>query len=52
MWYILALLVFFIAILLIVFSKDGYINRELAAYQRTINEPWINRIVALKYKEY
>lgn len=38
------------AILCIAFAKDSYINRELLAYQKIINEPWLHRLVALKYK--
>lgn len=50
MWYVIAILVFFLSLLLLVFAKDSYINRELDAYQKTINEPWIDPVVALTYK--
>lgn len=49
MWYIILLLVFAFTIFTMVFAKDGYINSELTAYQKTIVEPWIHRLVALKY---
>lgn len=49
MWYILLLLVFAMTLLLMVFAKDGFINSELNAYQKTIVEPWLHRLVALKY---
>lgn len=49
MWYVLLLLTFACALLLMTFARDSYINSELRAYQRTINEPWIDRIVALRY---
>jgi hypothetical protein len=49
MWYMLLLLTFAIALLLMIFSRDSYINSELRAYQRTIDEPWLDRVVALRY---
>nr|DBA13117.1 TPA: gp58-like protein [Oryctes rhinoceros nudivirus] len=49
MWYVILLLTFAIALFLMVFAKDGYMNMELTAYQKTIVEPWIHRVVALKY---
>lgn len=50
MWYIITVLIFAICCGLMIFAHDGYINSELSAYQRTINEPWIHRLVALLYK--
>lgn len=35
---------------MITFAKDGYINRELRAYQKTLDEPWLDRLTVLKYK--
>lgn len=50
MIFIAALIVVFaIAAACMLFARDSYANRELAAYQRTINEPWMNRLVALLY---
>lgn len=46
------MLIFAIALLFMVFAKDGYINSELEAYQKTILQPWIHRVVALKYKSF
>lgn len=43
------IIVFAIAAACMLFARDSYANRELAAYQRTINEPWMNRLVALLY---
>lgn len=51
MLYVVAILVFFAALVCITFAKDSYINRELYAYQRMLQEPWLNRTVLLKYKE-
>jgi len=31
----------------LIFAKDSYINRELDAYQKTLAEPWLDRVVAL-----
>lgn len=31
------------------FAEDSYINKELVAYQRNNVQPWIHRIVALKF---
>ena len=45
----LVLLVFVVSVFVMIFSKDSYINAELAAYQKTLREPWIHRVVALKY---
>lgn len=47
MWYVLLFLVFVVAVLSVVFAEDGFMNRHLVAYQKTINEPWLNRTVAL-----
>jgi hypothetical protein len=44
------MLVFTIGLICIVFAKDSYINKELRAYEKVVNEPWLDRIVALKYK--
>lgn len=49
MWYILVFLLFFVTLFCLVFAKDSYINQELLAYQRTLNEPWMHRVIALKY---
>lgn len=51
MLYFLSILIFIVAIFLMVFAKDSYINKELESYQLTLNEPWIHRIIALKYDE-
>lgn len=47
MLYFLILLIFFVALLFIVFSNDGFLNSEMTAYQKTLQEPWLERIVAL-----
>jgi hypothetical protein len=47
--YILAILVFFVALVCITFARDSYLNRELLAYQRMLREPWLNRTVLLTY---
>lgn len=49
--YYLAILVFFVALICITFAEDGYLNRELVAYQRMLREPWLNRTVLLTLKE-
>lgn len=51
MLYVIAILVFFVALVCITFAKDSFVNRELFAYQRMLREPWLNRTVLLKYKE-
>lgn len=47
--YLLAVLVFFAALVFITYARDGYLNSELNAYQRTLREPWLDRIVLLTY---
>ncbi|AYP97983.1 GrBNV gp58-like protein-like protein [Mauternbach virus] len=50
MLFIVVLLIFAIALFGLIFAKDSYINMELNAYQKTLREPWLERIVALIYK--
>ncbi|ATZ81521.1 GrBNV_gp58-like protein [Drosophila innubila nudivirus] len=50
MLFIVLLLIFAIALFALIFAKDSYINMELDAYQQTLREPWLERIVALTYK--
>ncbi|KAG8362568.1 GbNV_gp58-like [Fopius arisanus] len=46
----LAILTFAVTAFCMIFAKDSYINRELETYQRTLHEPWMHRLVLLKYK--
>lgn len=50
MWYAVVLLTCAIALVLMLFAPDGYINSELNAYQQTVANPWLHRIVALRYR--
>lgn len=45
----LALVITIIAISIIFFAKDSYINSELNAYQTCLQKPWLHRLVLLKY---
>lgn len=45
------LLFFFITILLVVFSKNGFINDELRIYYEKLRHPWVNRLVLALYKQ-
>lgn len=49
MFYILLFIIFAATILSLLFSADGYINKELQAYGKTIREPWLDRKVVLLY---
>lgn len=50
MLYIAAIvIVFAVAAFCMLFARDSYANRELSVYQRTVNEPWMERLVALIY---
>jgi hypothetical protein len=49
MLYILTFIIFAFALGMMVFANDGYLNSELDAYQRCLKEPWLERIVALRY---
>lgn len=49
MYYIIALLIFFLSLVFITFAKDSYINSEFLAYRKHLEEPWIQRVVALHY---
>lgn len=48
---LLAVLVFFFSILLILFSKDGFLNSEFDIYQRFMKEPWLQRSIMINYKK-
>lgn len=50
MWHMLMLIVFAVALVALVFAPNGYINREWTAYLKTLEEPWVPRIVALLYE--
>lgn len=50
MWYILLMLVFALTLVFMLFAKDGFINSELDAYQKVLNNPWLEPIVALRYR--
>lgn len=41
----LMLLFFFVVAILMIISKDGFLNNELDIYQKTLKQPWINRLV-------
>lgn len=49
MLYLVAFIIFFSIIFSMIFAEDGYLNAELNAYERTIREPWIDRIIAMRY---
>lgn len=49
MLYFLAIIVFFICTILMVFSKDSYISLEYLTYLRMLNEPYMNRAVLMFY---
>lgn len=51
MIYELIVLAFAVGLFCMIFAKDSYVNRELRAYQRTIREPWMRRLVLLMYKD-
>lgn len=44
------IIVFAVAAVCMLFARDSYVNQELLAYQRTVNEPWMERLVALLYR--
>lgn len=50
MIYELIVLTFAVGLFCMIFAKDSYANRELLAYQRSIREPWMRRLVLLMYK--
>jgi len=49
MIYIIAIIVFASATFLMLIAKDGFINSELDAYQKTLREPWLERLVVMQY---
>lgn len=51
MLYVLTFVAFFFVIFFMIFAEDGYLNAELSAYERTIREPWIDRVIALRYRD-
>lgn len=48
---LILILVFFFTILLLLFSKDGFLNSEFDIYQKLINEPWLQRTILINYLE-
>jgi hypothetical protein len=49
MFYIIVTIILFLSLLSISFARDSFLNRELAAYQRQIDEPWLDRLTILKW---
>lgn len=47
MLYIIVILIFALSFFMLVFAKDGFINREMVVYDSLIQQPWLDRLVVL-----
>lgn len=47
MLYIIVMLVFALSLFMLIFAKDGFINREMIIYDSLMKQPWLDRLVVL-----
>lgn len=47
MLYVIVVVMFALSLFMLIFAKDGFINRELVVYDNLLQQPWLDRLVLL-----